>query len=67
MAFPTVFRTWLAGLGIDNQDTNKYTELCADFEKPPPTASGITLEEVGTMKSLCDSYLLKKYLAQRET
>jgi len=61
MPFSKSFDTFLSTISRNKEERNKYLRLSKQFEKTPPDTSGITLEEVGIMKLICDAYFMRTF------
>jgi len=59
--FSDAFNAMMLELSADKEGRKKYIKLGKKFEKEPIDPSGITLEEAGMMKTLCDAYFFRKF------
>jgi len=55
------FSSSLSKIVTKLEDREKHLKLIRQFEKIPPDTKGITLQEVGEIKLICDAYFILKF------
>jgi hypothetical protein len=59
--FDVTFRRLATDFKMEEAEVNRLIGFFKGFDVAPPTATGITLSEVGEIKVLCDAYLLRTF------